>query len=126
LGQSVVVENRPGGSGVIAANQVVRAAPDGYTIMMGVTSLNTIQPHLQPNFPYDPIADLTPVVMTGLVPHLIVVHPSLPVKDLKGLISYLKQHPGEVNCPSAGTGTTPHLAGEIFQRQAGVQLLHVP
>src|SRR5690606_1069417 len=126
LGQSIVVENTPGGSGIIAANQVVRAEPDGYTLMMGVTSLNTIQPHLQKDFPYDPLNDLVPVTMTGLVPHLIAVHPSVPARTLPELIDYLKKNPGQINYPSAGNGTTPHIAGELFQRMAGVQLAHIP
>ena len=84
LGQPMVVENRPGASGIIAAGQVAKAKPDGYTLMMGVVSLDTILPNLQPSLPFDPVKDFAPVTLTGSVPHIIVVHPSLPVHSVKG------------------------------------------
>ena len=124
-GQSMIVENRPGGSGVVAASQVARAAPDGSYLMMGVISLNTIQPHLT-TLPYDPLKAFTPVTLTASVPHIVVVHPSLPVRTIPELIAYLKANPDKGSFPSAGNGTTPHIAGEMFKHMAGVQMLHVP
>ncbi|MGE0799989.1 MAG: Bug family tripartite tricarboxylate transporter substrate binding protein [Lautropia sp.] len=124
-GHAMVVENRPGGSGVVAASQVARAAPDGTTLMMGVVSLNAIQPHLAA-MPYDPLTAFAPVTLTASVPHIVVVHPSLPVKTLPELIAYLKANPDKGSFPSAGNGTTPHIAGEMFKHMAGVQMLHVP
>ena len=126
LGQPMVVENRAGASGIVAAGQVAKAKPDGYTLMMGVVSLNTILPNLQPSLPFDPVKDFAPVTLTGSVPHIIVVHPSLPVHSVKELIAYAKANPGVLNFPSAGNGTTPHIAGELFKHMASVNLVHVP
>ena len=125
-GQTMVVENRPGGSGVVAASQVARATPDGSYLMMGVVSLMTIQPHLVANMPYDPVRAFAPVTLTASVPHIIVVHPSLPVHTVPELIAYLKANPDKGSFPSAGNGTTPHIAGEMFKHMAGVDILHVP
>ncbi|RZS81312.1 Bug family tripartite tricarboxylate transporter substrate binding protein [Pigmentiphaga kullae] len=126
LGQSVVVENKPGASGIVAGGMVAKAPPDGYTLMMGVVSVNTILPHLFNNIPYDTATDFAPVTLTASVPHFIAVHPSVPVHSVAELIAYAKAHPGQLSFPSAGSGTTPHIAGEMFKSMAGVQLLHVP
>jgi tripartite-type tricarboxylate transporter receptor subunit TctC len=128
LGQPVVIENRPGATGTTAAAMVAKSAPDGYTIMMGHVSVNAIAPALFPNLQYDVIKDFAPVALAASVPHLIVVHPSLPlpVESLAGLISYLKITQYSLTFPSAGNGSMPHLAGEIFQSLAGVKLVHVP
>jgi tripartite-type tricarboxylate transporter receptor subunit TctC len=126
IGQSVIVENRPGNSGILAASQVAKAPTDGYTIMMGVVSLNAIQPNLVPNFPYDPVKDLAPVTLTASTPHLIVVHPSMAITSIKELIAHAKANPGKLSFPSAGNGTTPHIAGELFLSMAGVKMVHVP
>jgi tripartite-type tricarboxylate transporter receptor subunit TctC len=126
LGQSVVVENRPGNSGIVGAAAVAKAPPDGYTLMMGVMSLNTIQPHLV-QLPYDPIKDLTPINLVASVPHFILVPPSLGVDTLAELIAYCKKNPGKISYPSAGTGTSTHLGGEMFRKQAGdLDMVHVP
>ena len=126
LGQSVVVENRPGNSGIVGATAVARSAPDGYTLMMGVMSLNTIQPHLV-QLPYDPIRDLTPINLVASVPHFILVPPSLGINSVQELIAYIKKNPGKVSYPSAGTGTSTHLAGEMFRLQAGnLDIVHIP
>ena len=125
LGQPVVIENRPGATGTMAAGQVAKAAPDGYTIMMGHVSVNAIAPALFSNLPYDVIKDFAPVALAAAVPHLVTVHPSLQVSSLKELIAHLKSKPG-MTFPSAGNGSMPHLAGEIFQSLAGVKLVHVP
>jgi tripartite-type tricarboxylate transporter receptor subunit TctC len=127
MGESVIVENRPGNSGIVGAVAVAKAPPDGYTLMMGVMSLNTIQPNLVPNLPFDPIKDFTPVNLVASVPHFILVPPSLGVNSIAELIAYAKAHPGKMSYPSAGTGTSTHLAGEMFRLQAGnLDIVHIP
>jgi tripartite-type tricarboxylate transporter receptor subunit TctC len=126
LGQPVVIENRPGATGTVAAAMVARSPADGYTIMMGHVSVNAIAPSLFPNLQYDVIRDFAPVTLAASVPHFVVVHPSLPVHSIRELIAYAKERPGKLSFPSAGNGSTPHLAGEIFKAMAGVDLVHVP
>ena len=126
LGQPIVIDNRPGATGTVAAGQVAKSAPDGYTIMMGHVSVNAIAPSLFANLPYDVNRDFAPIALAASVPHLVVVHPSVPVSTLKELVAYLKAQPGKLTFPSAGNGSMPHLAGEFFQSLAGVKLLHVP
>src|SRR3954464_10449201 len=126
LGQSVVIENRPGATGTVAAGQVAKSVPDGYTIMMGHVSVNAISPSLFASLPYDVERDFAPIGLAAAVPHLVVVHPSVPVNTLHELVAYLKAQPGKFTFPSAGNGSMPHLAGEIFQSIAGVRLVHVP
>jgi len=125
LGQPLVIDNRPGATGTMAAGQVAKAAPDGYTIMMGHVSVNAIAPALFTNLSYDVIKDFAPVGIAAAVPHFVTVHPSLQVSSLKELITYLKAKPG-MTFPSAGNGSMPHLAGEIFCSLAGVKMVHVP
>jgi tripartite-type tricarboxylate transporter receptor subunit TctC len=125
LGQPIVIENRAGATGTMAAGQVAKAPPDGYTIMMGHVSVNAIAPALFANLTYDVIKDFAPVAIAAAVPHLVSVHPSVEVSSLKELIAYLKARP-ELTFPSAGNGSMPHLAGEIFKSLAGVKLVHVP
>jgi tripartite-type tricarboxylate transporter receptor subunit TctC len=105
---------------------VAKSPPDGYTIMMGHVSVNAIAPSLFPKLPYDVIKDFAPVTLAASVPHIIVVHPSLPVTNIKELVTYLKARPGKLSFPSAGNGSTPHLAGEMFKSLAGVDIVHVP
>src|SRR2546422_111736 len=126
LSQPIVIENRPGATGTVAAGQVAKSTPDGYTIMMGHVSVNAIAPSLFANLPYDINRDFAPIALAAAVPHLVVVHPSLPVGTLKELVAYLKAQPGKLTFPSAGNGSMPHLAGEVFQSLAGVKLVHVP
>ena len=126
LGQPIVIDNRPGATGTVAAGQVAKSTPDGYTIMMGHVSVNAIAPSLFANLPYDVNRDFAPIALAAAVPHLVVVHPSLPVGTLKELVAYLKAQPGKLTFPSAGNGSMPHLAGEVFQSLAGVKLVHVP
>src|SRR5258706_10349726 len=126
LGQPVVIENRPGATGTVAAAMVARSPADGYTLMMGHVSVNAIAPSLFPNLQYDVIKDFAPVTLAASVPHFVVVHPSLPVNSIKDLIAYAKARPGQLSFPSAGNGSTPHLSGEIFKVMAGVNLIHVP
>src|SRR5258706_372212 len=126
LGQAVVIENRPGATGTVAAGQVAKSAPDGYTIMMGHVSVNAIAPALFANLPYDVIKDFAPVGIAAAVPHFVTVHPSLQVNSLRQLISFIKTRPVPLTFPSAGSGSMPHLAGEIFCSLAGVKMVHVP
>jgi tripartite-type tricarboxylate transporter receptor subunit TctC len=126
LVQAVVIDNRPGATGTVAAGQVAKSAPDGYTIMMGHVSVNAIAPSLFANLPYDVNRDFAPIALAAAVPHLVVVHPSVPVTTLKELVAYLKSQPGKLTFPSAGNGSMPHLAGEVFQSLAGVKMVHVP
>ena len=125
LGQSVVIENRPGATGTMAAGQVAKTAPDGYTIMMGHVSVNAIAPALFSNLQYDVLKDFAPIGIAAAVPHFVTVHPSMPAQSLKELVQFLKSKP-DLTFPSAGNGSMPHLAGEIFRALAGVKLVHVP
>jgi len=125
LGQGVVIENRPGATGTMAAGQVAKSAPDGYTIMMGHVSVNAIAPALFSNLPYDVVKDFAPIGIAAAVPHFVTVHPSVPAKSLSELVAYLKAKP-DLTFPSAGNGSMPHLAGEIFRSLAGVKMVHVP
>ena len=126
LGQPVVIENRPGATGTMAAAMVAKSPPDGYTIMMGHVSVNAIAPSLFANLQYDVIRDFAPVAIAASVPHFVVVHPSVAATSLKELIAYLKAQGNKLTFPSAGNGSMPHLAGEIFKSLAGVELVHVP
>jgi len=126
LGQPIVIENRPGATGTLAAGQVAKSPPDGYTLMMGHVSVNAIAPSLFSNLQYDVLKDFAPVAIAAAVPHLVTVHPSMPASSLKDLIGWLKSQPGKLSFPSAGNGSMPHLAGEIFKSLAGVLMVHVP
>lgn len=126
LGQSVVIENRPGATGTVAAAMVAKSPSDGYTLMMGHVSVNAIAPSLFKDLQYDVLKDFAPVILTASVPHFIVVHPTLQAATLRELVAILKAAPGKYTFPSAGNGSTPHLAGEMFKSLAGVNLVHVP
>jgi tripartite-type tricarboxylate transporter receptor subunit TctC len=126
LGQPVVVENRPGASGVIAAEVTARAPADGYTLMLGSTGTNTIAPALNAKLPYDPVRDLAPVGLVGVAPSALVVNAGLPAAGVAELIALARSRPGKLTYASSGSGTTLHLGGELFKLLAGVDLLHVP
>jgi tripartite-type tricarboxylate transporter receptor subunit TctC len=125
LGQQVTVENRVGAGGNIAAEYVVRSAPDGYTILMGTFFLAT-NPSLYSKLTWDPQKDFAPVSMLAASPLILCVHPSLPVKSTQELIALAKKRPGDLNFPSAGNGTSMHLSGELFNMMAGIKTQHVP
>lgn len=125
LKQSVIVENKPGGGSNIGADQVVRAAPDGYTLLMA-TIANATNMSIYKNLAYDTQRDLVPVSMIMSAPSVLVVTPSLPVHNLKELIALAKAKPGELAFASSGAGGSPHLAGEMLKLRAGIDMLHVP
>jgi tripartite-type tricarboxylate transporter receptor subunit TctC len=126
LGQSVIIENRGGAGGVIAAKAVGAADPDGYTLLMGNTSVLVLVPILSRSAGYDAAKILTPVARLAESFQVLVVHPSLPVKTVGELVAYAKANPSKVNYSSAGIGNTIHLAGELFNHSAGINIVHVP
>ena len=123
--QQVVIESKPGGGTVIGADYVAKSAPDGYTLLLAAAAPLIVQPLVMDKMPYDAQRDLAPVAMFATVPNLVTVNPSLPVTSIRELIEHARRAPGKLNYASAGVGTGPHLAGELFKRMAGVDLVHV-
>jgi len=126
LKQPVVIENRPGGGGVLAASTVARALADGYTLLLGTAGLLTITPVLSKNVTFDPLQDFAPITNAVESPICLVVHKSLAVNSVAELITYAKANPGKLSFGSSGPNTTHHLAGEFLKRQAGIEMIHVP
>ena len=126
LGQQVLVDNRGGAGGRIGTEMVAKAQPDGYTLLLGSSGALTMNPVFSPLKSYDPVKDFAPTSLVSIVPLVLVVHPSLPVKTTKEFIALLKSRPGQVMMASAGTGSTTHLTGELFQVITGTTLTHVP
>jgi tripartite-type tricarboxylate transporter receptor subunit TctC len=122
-GHTVLVENRTGAAGVIAANYVAKSPPDGYTIYLGFHGTNSVLQHLDPKLPYDPVKDFAPVVFLATGPNVLVVHPSVPANSVQELVALAKDKPGSLTYASAGIGTTPHLISEQFKLHAGVQIV---
>ena len=125
LGQQVVIENRPGATTTIGVNYVVRSAPDGYTMLMGVSSL-AINPHILKNVPYDALKDLAPVTQVLVAPNIMVAHPSLPIRTVKDLVAFARPRPGQLNFAAGGAGSSQHLAIELFLYMTGTKIVHVP
>jgi tripartite-type tricarboxylate transporter receptor subunit TctC len=124
LGQPVVVENKAGAAGAIGSEQVAKAEPDGYTLLMGSTTVISVNPALQP-LPYKP-TDFSPITMVAFVPHVLVINAEVPASNLKEFVAWVKANEGKVSYASAGPGTPHHIAGEMFKSLAGVQMLQVP
>ena len=126
LGQTVVVENRGGAGGRVGTDYVAKSAPDGYTLLLGSSGSLTINPSFSTNVPYDTLRDFAPTSLVSLVPLMLSVHPSLPVRAAREFIALAKARPGQILMASAGQGSNTHLTGELFQVVTGVKLTHVP
>ena len=126
LGQTVVVENRAGANGVVGADIAAKAAPDGYTLLLGAAGTLAVAPHLGEKLPFDPVADLIPVSLVATSPFVLVVNKDVPVDSVQSLIAYAKANPGKLNYGSSGKGGAPHLATELFASMAGIKMVHVP
>ena len=126
IGQQVVVDNRTGAGGIIAAEALAKSPPDGYTMFACTTGNFAIIPYLYKSVPYNADKDLIPVTQTGSLPYIIVVHPSLPVKNIREFISFVKARPGQINYASSGVGTASHLSAAYFASAAGLDMVHVP
>jgi len=121
LGQSLIVDNRPGAAGNIGVEQGARAASDGYTLVMPITSL-PMSPWLYPKLPYDPVKDFSPIILACAAPLIMVVNPEVPAKNVQEFIALAKRQPGQLNYANSGSGTTAHLAGELFKKMADVKM----
>lgn len=125
VGMQVVIDNRPGAAGSIGAGIAAKAEPDGYTLLMGHIGTLAVNPSLYEKLPYDPIRDFAPITLVAMVPSMLVVNPSLPVKSVKELIAFAKSRPGQLNYGSTGAGGTPYLAVEYFKLMAGLNIMEV-
>ena len=126
LGQGVVIDNRGGGDGYVGFDAVVRAEPDGYTLLYTPGSRVMIAPHIVRRADLDPVKSLLPVAPTGRISLFLMAHPGVPASDLAGLLRYARANPGKLNYGTPGNGTAPHIAGEIFSREAGIAMAHIP
>jgi tripartite-type tricarboxylate transporter receptor subunit TctC len=125
-GQPVVVENKPGANTIVATDAVAKSAPDGYTVLMTTDATFSINPHLYKKLPFDTQRDFMPVTMLVLLQQMLVAHPALPASTLDELIKLAKAKPGSINYASYGSGSQPHLSGEMLKNKAGIDLVHVP
>src|ERR1043166_227398 len=125
-GQPGVAENRPGVAGISGSDYVSKSAPDGYTLLVGSVSTHAVAVSLYSKLPYDPLRDFAHLTELVSIPNAMVLHPSVPARNVRELIAFAKAHPGQINYASNGTGTSNHLATELFKTMAGVNLFHVP
>ena len=126
LGQTLVVENRPGAGTAIGAEALAKSAPDGYAVMIGTVSSHAINPALNPKLPFDPVKDFTAVSLVATIPFAMIVHPSVQAKNVQEFVALARAKPGSLNYSSAGNGTSNHLAGELFKSMAGIDIVHIP
>jgi tripartite-type tricarboxylate transporter receptor subunit TctC len=125
-GQPVVVENRAGAAGVVGTEVVAKAAPDGYTLVMGTIGTHAINSSIYKRMPYDPVRDFAPVTIVAAVPNVLVAHPSAPFRTVTELIAYAKANPGKLNFASSGSGSSIHLSGEMFKAMTETDIEHIP
>ncbi len=125
LGQSLVIDNRPGASSIIGTDLTAKAAPDGYTLLL-ITTTHTVNPALMSKLPFDALKDFAPVALVVSQPNILVVHPAVPARSVKELIALAKAKPGSLTFASGGNGSSPHLSGELLKMVAGIQITHVP
>jgi tripartite-type tricarboxylate transporter receptor subunit TctC len=126
MGQPLVIDNRPGAGGVLGAELAAKSAPDGYTLFLGGVGSHALNPNLIEKLPYDPIGDFAPVALLARAPLILVVHPSVPARDVAEFVAYARKNPGKLNFASNGNGTSAQLAAVMFDSMAGVDMVHVP
>ena len=126
LGQTLIIDNRAGASGNIAAGAVARAKPDGQTLLVGYSMFHVGNPSMFSKLAWDPVRDFAPVAMLVVSPHVVAVHPSVPIRTMKELVEYARANPGKLNYATSGNGSVPHVGMELFKQQTGVNIVHVP